>query len=530
MKQLRKIVAILSATCMLAVFAGCEAVSVNRDKDMAQTVAQIGDVKITKKEVYEEVAPSAEAQDIDVYDEKLSSDVRDSLDEYMVEQLDSMVEQEVIKQMFDKKEMKLTEEEEKEAQEQIENNITMIREMYLGYDSDKPDEYDGDIEADVEAYFAEQGTTVEEYKVDYLETLLNTAKADKLKEEATKETEAAEEDVKKKYDTDLAAQKDVFKNVSEATASPTASAEASASPSPSASAAPEGTTLDSARTSYEELAKGGANGAGSYVLYKPEGYRVVKHILLEFTKEDTAKLEEFDKRVSDVEEEAKPVTDKIGEAQSALSAAETAKKELEDGEAPEEQADKDALQAQIDEQQKIIDEQNAILTEQEALNKPFDERIAVIEKEKADYRVVAGNNLAAKVKEIKDKYNAGTDFNTLIDEYNTDDGMKDGAGKAYGYLVTPTGEGFVSEFSQASLGLNTAGELTDGITSEYGVHIIRLEMGTAEADMPYETVKPVIKETLDEEAKTTKWDETMEEWEKELGVKRWDKRLKFLVR
>ncbi len=88
---------------------------------------------------------------------------------------------------------------------------------------------------------------------------------------------------------------------------------------------------------------------------------------------------------------------------------------------------------------------------------------------------------------VKEKIDAGEDFETLLTEYNTDPGMQS-EDYAAGYLV---GEGasYVESFLNAALALEKDGDVSDPVESDYGWHIIkRVSTETAHA-IPYEEVK-----------------------------------------
>jgi len=93
----------------------------------------------------------------------------------------------------------------------------------------------------------------------------------------------------------------------------------------------------------------------------------------------------------------------------------------------------------------------------------------------------------ATAKLVKEKIDAGEDFEALLAEYNTDPGMKDAANAA-GYLV---GEGasFVEPFLNASLALAKDGDVSDPVQSDYGWHIIKRVSTEPAHEIPYADVK-----------------------------------------
>ncbi|MEN6418697.1 MAG: peptidyl-prolyl cis-trans isomerase [Clostridiaceae bacterium] len=88
---------------------------------------------------------------------------------------------------------------------------------------------------------------------------------------------------------------------------------------------------------------------------------------------------------------------------------------------------------------------------------------------------------------IKEKLDAGEDFETLLKQYNTDPGMSNEA-YAAGYLVGK-GANFVESFLNASLALEKDGDVSAPVQSDYGWHIIKRVSTEAAHEIPYEDVK-----------------------------------------
>jgi parvulin-like peptidyl-prolyl isomerase len=88
---------------------------------------------------------------------------------------------------------------------------------------------------------------------------------------------------------------------------------------------------------------------------------------------------------------------------------------------------------------------------------------------------------------IKEKIDAGEDFEALLAEYGTDPGMQSDA-NAVGYLV---GEGasFVEPFLNAALALAKDGDVSAPVESDYGWHIIKRVSTEPAHEIPYEDVK-----------------------------------------
>lgn len=155
-------------------------------------------------------------------------------------------------------------------------------------------------------------------------------------------------------------------------------------------------------------------GMSDYVVdiyYKPAGYRLVTHILLE--------------------------------ADEALLTAYT------------------ELQAAYEEQQNTLEEGGEVT---EAL-------ISAEEVENA--RLAILNNVQPKVDEINQKLAEGKTFAELIPEYTTDPGMMDEASIAAGYEVHMDSTNWVTAFRDQAFTVDNIGDVTAPVVTDYGVHILQ---------------------------------------------------------
>lgn len=199
------------------------------------------------------------------------------------------------------------------------------------------------------------------------------------------------------------------------------------------------------------------NGGNPY--YTPAGYRFVKHVLVQFTEEDTTA---------------------ITEAQTALADAQLA---LADA---AEDADKDALNA-------------AVAAAEAAVT-------AATETAKANIQEKVDSIYAAATAE-------GADFSALVAEYNEDPGMPE-----TGYAICEGFTDFVQSFTDAAMALENVGDVSQPVESSYGFHILQYSADIAEGAVALESVR----DALQEELLTAKQDEAytaaVETWVSEATV------------
>lgn len=112
--------------------------------------------------------------------------------------------------------------------------------------------------------------------------------------------------------------------------------------------------------------------------------------------------------------------------------------------------------------------------------------------------------------EVLEKINAGEDFETLLNEYNTDPGMKEAAYQN-GYLV---GEGanFVTEFLDAALLLEEDGDISPVVKSSNGYHIIKRVSTEPSHVIAYEDQQEALDTYFTNVAKSTHFNEKLDGW------------------
>jgi len=123
--------------------------------------------------------------------------------------------------------------------------------------------------------------------------------------------------------------------------------------------------------------------------------------------------------------------------------------------------------------------------------------------------------LTATAEKIVEEFENGTDFETLVDQYNMDGGQtKD--------TLYPVKEGtriFVAPFAEAAAALTQPGTISPIVASDYGYHIIYLVEISEEGPVDFEEYKDVLRDDLTYEMQTEKWNQLLETWHDELGVK-----------
>lgn len=169
------------------------------------------------------------------------------------------------------------------------------------------------------------------------------------------------------------------------------------------------------------------------IVYYPSGLRKVKHILIKFSEEDEAKLNEYKSKISELK----------------------AKEELNE----EEKKSLDEYQAKYDETKKN-----------------------------------AETAAKKKIDEVYSKLQSGANFDEMIKEFGQDPGMstesknfKDG-----GYVIYDNNTTYDKDFTKGAMSVNKVGEYSQPVLSSFGYHIIQYSSDVPNGPITFETVREKI--------------------------------------
>ena len=431
----KSVLALLLAVMM--VLSGCALVSKDEEKDNARVIIDVNGETVTKRVI--SAAVQNQIAQNEYYNQLFSSYYGYSAmyptDEATVtnQVVEAYTQNLVLKQKAAALGMtELTDEEkahaEEHAKEYYDSFLKSVISSYMPNSGLEGDE----LTAAAEKYVSEHSDvkTVDGRATyeDFLNAAMEEVAVEKVREDIVKDVAVTEEEIKADYDAKVEAAK---------------------------------ATMESNPDTY------GYNLMnGTAVYYAPAGYRMVKHILVGISDEDTKAADDAQTALS--------------EAQDALTNAAA-------------DADKDALQAAVDAAQAAYDAAKA-----------------------------AGMaNAKVKADEVYAKATAeGADFDALIAEYSTDHMPEEGYAIREGYTY------FVEPFVTGAMALANVGDVSEPVESTYGYHIIKYVSDVAEGPVDLETVR----ESISNELLTTKKNEltesTIQQWVSEAKVKTYMDRLK----
>ena len=288
------------------------------------------------------------------------------------------------------------------ADEMMESYI----DYYLGYYYADAEEITDEMRTEAEDYWTSTGFSRE----DYVESLVSDAINEAVHDYVTKDVAVTEENIQAEYETLLAENQESY-------------------------------TTD--RTYNSD------RNAGVAIAWNPEGYRAVKHVLIQFNDEQSQLYDDLQSQLDSLNEEKEALEAPAEETGDAAEAEET------DAEATDaEETDAEATDAEETEAPRTLEEINADIaacaTELEALYA----------------------QLMPTAEEVIAAFNDGTSFDELIEKYNDDPGMTSEPIATIGYAVSADSDTWDPAFTEGAMSIAEVGQISEPVYGSYGIHII----------------------------------------------------------
>lgn len=479
----KSLLALLLAVAVL--LTGCALVEKDPEVDRATEIIRVGDTVYTKGQVQDEVAYQLSYMNYiySMYGMAFDANDPETIAQAQQQVIDYLIEEAVLTQKIDELGLSaLTEGEQAALDAQVEaawtQNLDSVKASYFADTELAGEELDAALTAKCE----ELGVTRESLVKAETAYLLQ----DKLYNHIVKDVTVTDEELLAAYTENVEADRATFETT------------------PSAYGAR-------------------INNASTTAYYRPAGYRMVKQILVEFTPDDLALLNE--------------VEGLIAEQKAAVTAAETALTNLG-------VADADTLLTKVTVSMAqpamavsflatATNLTNPVATQAPAMDvtaafdDTVDEATAAAVKSLAEAKALlafyqhqlttatnnAFANLDAEADAIIAQLKEGADWDVLMAEKTDDPGMKEGAATAItGYAVCEGFASFDEPFVTAAMALKNVGDISPKTRGAYGYYIIQYAADVAEGAIPMEEVQ----EELTAAQLTTKqeatYDQAIAQW------------------
>lgn len=451
----KRVFLVMMLAVALIVASSCSLIVKDAEVDSQTVIIEAAGQTYTKGEVsamvrntldYQAYMYSMYGMSFDPTDATAISSAQDSVISTLVQQ--AVIEQKQAEKGLDT----FTEEELAEMQTTAETDYQTYVDAVMNSDFADTELTGEELDAAVAARMTEYGyPTVDEL----VEQARSTAAAEKLKADVVKDVTVTDDEVKAEYDT----------------------------------------RVEEAKTNYETTpaSYGTAVQNGSTVYYTPAGYRYVKHILRNFSEEDSTAISTIETQISD--------------KQSQLSNVDASLTEMGEDASADDEATA-AQRAELSETQTTLNAE-----------------IADLQAQLDAARETGYANLQATIEEIQTKIAAGEDFDALMAEYGEDPGMQSEPNMTTGYPVSADSTNWVTEFRDAAMALASVGDVSEPVRSTYGIHIIKYVSDAVEGAVDYDTVKDTIQSDLLTAKQDEVYNTTVEQWVSESGAKTYKERL-----
>lgn len=490
MKKWIRFVALLMAVTLLA---GCNLIGVDTELDAKQIVAKVGDREITKGEWHE---MRASMVDYYAYMYSMYGMNFDPTDATVIEAmgqdaLDSMIQDEVIRMKAAELGVDvLTEEEKAEVEASVAEDMDLNRWYYQMMYYPEYDLEMATVSEAVDALLAQDGYSVEALTESYtMEKVVA-----RVREEAIKDVVVTDEEIKADFDASVEAQK---------------------------------ASYDAAPTQYAQDVSNGAD-----IFYVPEGYRSIKHVLIKLDDEKQNEIEELEALLSEnattraslesqladltaEPEEGVELTEEQVAANEESIATINAKLEelaVADAEANEKlPALREAAYAEIMPKAEMVlalakgdlETAKALYTQMNPVEETAEETTPAEAAEETEAEAEGLDVLALT---------EAVDFQTLIDEYNEDPGMKNEPYATTGYELCEGLMMYETGFQNAAMALENIGDVSEIVEGLNGYHILCYMGDVAAGPVDFETKKEAISTQLLTAKQDEAYTAAVEQW------------------
>lgn len=238
---------------------------------------------------------------------------------------------------------------------------------------------------------------------------------------------------------------------------------------------------------------------GDTIVWNPEGYRMVHHVLIRFTDDQATRYSELQDTLDTLNEELEALQTAAEETAAATDES-TTEATGETAEATAEAADEAAAETTGE----TAEATEAPARTEEEINA----EIADVEAE----LTALYEELLPTAQEVIDAFNSGTSFSDLIDQYNEDPGMENEPTATNGYAVSANSTAWDPAFTEGAMSIESIGEISEPVYGQNGIHIIYYDSDIPAGAVDLESVRAEIEESALNTKLNDTYDNTLAEW------------------
>ena len=235
---------------------------------------------------------------------------------------------------------------------------------------------------------------------------------------------------------------------------------------------------------------------GDTIVWNPEGYRMVRHVLIKFTDDQATRYSELQDTLDTLNEELEALQTAAEEAAAATDESTT--------EATDETAPEATAEATDETTGETAEATEAPARTEEEINA----EIADVEAE----LTALYEELLPTAQEVIDAFNSGTSFSDLIDQYNEDPGMENEPTATNGYAVSANSTAWDPAFTEGAMSIESIGEISEPVYGQNGIHIIYYDSDIPAGAVDLESVRAEIEESALNTKLNDTYDNTLAEW------------------
>lgn len=239
----------------------------------------------------------------------------------------------------------------------------------------------------------------------------------------------------------------------------------------------------------DDRAYNNARNSGATIAWNPEGYRAVKHVLIQFDDDQSARYNELSGTLNTLKAEKEAV-------ENPTEATETEG----DAEAAETEGDAEATETE-----------GAEAAEPESEPRSVEEIDADIARVTAELEGLYAE-LLPQAQQVIDEFNGGADFDSLIEAYNADPGMSREPTATNGYAVSAESTTLDPAFIEGAMSIEAVGQISAPVNGMNGIHIIYYLADITPGAVPFEDIAEAVEANALADKVDETYNTTVDEW------------------